>query len=68
MEKELASQQLDDFNKRIQSSISNTVVQANLNNEIRTELKKDIALITNQEKIYLNDSSNYFMIVFGLTC
>jgi hypothetical protein len=68
MEKELASKQLDNFNKQLQTYINDSMVQANLNDEIRATIKKNIMLITNDEKTYINESSKYFIIVFGLTC
>jgi len=68
MEKQLASDQLNDFNTQLKKSISDSVIQANLNNEIRNAIKQDIMLITNEEKTYISESSKYFLIVFGLTC
>lgn len=68
MEKDLANKQLDVFNKQLQTYINESIVQANLNDDIRTAIKHDIMLITEQEKTYINESSKYFIIVFGLTC
>lgn len=68
MEKQLVNNQLDNFIKQLQTYVSNATVQANLNNEIRTAIKQYIMLITNDEKTYISESSNYFIIVFGLTC
>lgn len=68
MEKKLASNQLDDFNTQLQTYINDSMVQAHLNDEIRTVVKQNIMLITNDEKTYISESSKYFIIVFGLTC
>ena len=68
MEKKLASNQLDDFNTKLITYINNSIIQNNLNNDIRTAIKQNIMLITNDEKTYINESSKYFIIVFGLTC
>jgi len=68
MEKQLASNQLDDFNTKLKSYIDDEIIQANLNDEIRTAIKQNIMLITNYEKKYISESSKYFIIVFGLTC
>lgn len=68
LEKELASNQLDNFNKQLQTYISDSIVQENLNDNIRESIKKNIMLITNDEKKYINESSKYFIIVFGFTC
>ena len=68
MEKKLVSNQLDDFITQIQAYVSDSTVQANLNDEIRTAIKQYIMLITNDEKTYITESSKYFIIVFGLTC
>ena len=68
MEKQLASNQLDNFNTKLKSYINDSIIQANLNDEIRTAIKQNIMLITNAEKTYISESSKYFIIVFGLTC
>lgn len=68
MEKELASNQLADFNEQLQKYINDAMSQANLNNDIRATINQYIISITNDEKKYINESSNYFLIVFGLTC
>ena len=68
MEKDLASNQLNDFNTQLKQSINDSIIQANLNDDIRTTIKQNIMLITNDEKKYISESSKYFIIVFGLTC
>jgi len=68
MEKQLVSNQLDDFTTQLKTYINDSIVKANLNDETRTALKQGIMLITNDEKTYINESSKYFIIVFGLTC
>lgn len=68
MEKELAGNQLEDFNKQLNAYINDSVVQANLNDDIRKKIREYISLITSAEKKYLSESSNYFKIIFGLTC
>ena len=68
MEKKLASNQLEDFNEKLKKSINDSLMNVNLDSNIRNALKQNITLITNEEKKYLEESSEYFMIVFGLTC
>lgn len=68
MEKELASKQINDFNQQLKTYINKPIVQANINNEIRNTIKQNITLITNNEKKYIDKSSQYFLLVFGFSC
>jgi hypothetical protein len=67
MEKDLASNQLNDFNTQLKQTINDSIKQVNINDEIKNAIKQDIILITNEEKTYISESSKYFLIVFGLT-
>lgn len=68
MEKNLAANQLSDFNMKLKQKMSSQIVQSNLDTESLQILQKDIDTITNSEKNFINDSSNYFIIVFSLFC
>lgn len=68
MEKELAGNQLEDFNKKLQKYITDASEKANLTDDIRATINQYIMLITKDEKEYIRESSKYFLIVFGLTC
>lgn len=68
MEKELASKQINDFSQQLKTYINKPIIQANINNEIRNTIKQNITLITNNEKKYIDKSSQYFLLVFGFSC
>jgi len=69
MEKDLAQDQLEDFNKKIKKYINDSPIRiADLDDKTKESIKKGIMYITKQEKQYLEESSIYFLIVFGLTC
>lgn len=68
MEKNLAANQLAEFNTKLKVEMQNPAIQNNLDNLSRQVLQQDLNAITKTEKDFIKQSNDYYIMVFGLVC
>jgi hypothetical protein len=68
MEKNLAANQLTQFNTKLKAEMTSPIIQKNLDDASRQALQTNLDIITKTEKDFIKQSNNYYIMVFGLFC